>query len=143
MIKPSVTGLPAFGGVATSRGVDVASPIGGQAVVGPIVQPAKRQGGTVLIALRGVIEDDIEQDFDSGAMEGVDHGAELGHLAHRSARPRLRGVRLIRREVADGVVAPVVGKPPFDEKLLGYGGVDREEFDCGHAQIDQMRERAS
>ena len=88
-----------------------------------------------------MVEDDVEQDFESRSVEGVDHGLELGHLADGSARPRLRGVRLMWREVADGVVAPVVGQPTVDEKLLGHGGVDREEFDCGHAQIDQVRKR--
>ena len=41
-------------------------------------------------------------------------------------------------EEADGVVAPVVGEAPLDQKRLGHALVHGQQLDRGHPQVDQV-----
>ena len=45
------------------------------------------------------------------------------------------------REEADGVVAPVVRQSPLDEERLGHIVVDRQQFDRGDAETDEVVQR--
>ena len=56
-----------------------------------------------MIALAGVVVDDVEHDLDAGAMELLHHPLELVHLVARLGREALIG-----REEAERGVAPVV-----------------------------------
>ena len=76
-----------------------------QAVVCRVVDAAQRQGRSHLIALGGVVVDDVEDHFQTGGMQGADHHLEL---LHRLARRLTGGVTQVRREEGQGVVAPVV-----------------------------------
>ena len=44
----------------------------------------------------------------------------------------------MRGEVADGVVAPVVGQAPLDEERLRHALMHRQQLHRGDAEIDQM-----
>ena len=46
----------------------------------------------------------------------------------------------MRREEADGVVAPVVRQPLRDQERLGHVLVHRQQFDGGDAQAEQVRD---
>jgi hypothetical protein len=51
-----------------------------------------------LVALGGVVEDDVENHLEICRVEGLDHPAELVDLPAVTAR---RGVTVVRREVPD------------------------------------------
>ena len=95
-------------------GVDVVARIAGyEVVVGGVVQPPEAERRAEVISLGGVVEHDVEEDLESGAVEGVDHGLELGDLAAGPPGPHRSRVGVVGREVADGVVSPVVGEAPI------------------------------
>ena len=58
-----------------------------------------------MVALGRVVVDHVEDDLDVGGVQGLDHCLELGHLSAGFLRGR---VGVMRREVADRVVSPVV-----------------------------------
>ena len=68
-------------------------------------------------------------------MHRLHHLLELGDLL---AAVPARGVRRVRREEADRVVAPVVGQPLIGEPRLGDELVDREQLDRGDAEVDEV-----
>src|SRR3954467_12089411 len=82
--------------------VDVVPAVLGQAVVRRVVQAAKAQRRPVLVALGGVVVDDVEQDLEARGMERADHLLELGDGVARGR------VLVVRGKVADRLVAPVV-----------------------------------
>ena len=45
--------------------------------------PRKRQGRTEMVALGGVVVDDVEDHLDAGVVQPLDHGLELGGSAGR------------------------------------------------------------
>ncbi len=91
-----------------------------------------------MVALGGVVVDDVEDDLDPGGVQRLDHPLELEHLL--AARPG-RCVERVRREVADRAVAPVVREATVDEEALVSDVVDGHELDRGHAETREVRDR--
>ena len=82
--------------------------------------PLKRQHRAQVVALGGVVVDDVEDHLDAGAVQRLDHPLELAHLL---AAPAGGGVLGVGREVADRAVAPVVVQAPLvQERLVGRCG---------------------
>ena len=71
------------------------------------------QRRAAVVALGGVVEDDVEDDLEAGAVQGVDHRLELGDLAPGPAGADRGRVAVVGGEEADGVVAPVVRQAPL------------------------------
>ena len=94
-----VEGVPGAGVVGVARAVVL------EDVVGGVVEAAEAQRRPALVALRGVVEHDVEDDLDARPVQRLDHVAEL---VHRAERIPARAVRLVRREERDRRVAPVV-----------------------------------
>jgi hypothetical protein len=113
----------------------VATVVGDQAVVGGVVGALVRQRRTHVVALGGVVVDDVEDHLDPGVVEGAHHALELLHLVPARARRR---VPVVRGQVADRVVAPVVAQPLLDEVAVLRELVDREELDGGHAEAREV-----
>ncbi len=95
------------------------------AVIGDVVEATQRQHGTAVVALAGVVVDDVEDDLHAGGVEGVDHRLELVHLLPSRAA---RGVFGVRREEADGVVTPVVPQAALQQKAIMDEVVDRQQL---------------
>ena len=71
----------------------------------------------------------------TGLVERLHHRLELAHLvAMRSARC----VAGVGGEEADGVVAPVVGEAPLDERPLGHELVDGQELHGRHPEPPEV-----
>ena len=70
-------------------------------------------------------------------MQGLDHVPELGHLPAGGAAGRGR-VGLVRGEVPDRVVAPVVGQPALEQEPLGDVLVHRQQLDRGDPEVAQV-----
>ena len=69
--------------VARAAVIGVARAVLLQDVVGAVVQSAKAERRSAMVAFRGVVEDDIENDLDAGPMQRLDHVAKLVHRAER------------------------------------------------------------
>ena len=85
----------------------VAGVIGHQPVVGGVVDALERQHRPEMVALGGVVVDDVEDHLDPGLVQRLDHPLELAHLLAAPAGGR---VLRVGGEVADRRVAPVVAK---------------------------------
>ena len=89
-----------------------------QHVVGLVVQPSKRDVWALFVALRRVIKDHVQDDFDAVAVQFFDQGLELVHLhAHLAGG----GVAGFGSEEADGAVAPVIVSSMLDRSPGAYG----------------------
>ena len=88
-----------------------------------------------MVALGGVVVDDVEDHLDAGAVQRLDHPLELAHLLAARARRR---VERVRREVADRAVAPVVRQPALGEEALVGDVVDRQQLDRRDAELAQV-----
>src|SRR6267142_961231 len=96
-------------GSSTAGGeVDVVPAIlGTQAVVGGVVDAAEAEGRSEVIALGGVVVDDVEDHLDAVLVQRLDHRLEL---VERRPEPAAGRVAKVRSEEADGVVAPVIAE---------------------------------
>ncbi len=103
-----------------------------EAVVGGVADAFEAEGGAALIALAGVVVNDVEDDLDAGGMEVLDHLLELGDLTAAVAHGAVAGHR---GEEAKGVVAPVVGEALVDEVAGVDEVMDGEELDGGDAEL--------
>ena len=110
--------------------------LGRQAVVGLVVDALERQHGTEVVALGGVVVDDVEDDLQPGAVQGLDHPLELLEVLARLAVGR---VGRVRREVADRRVAPVVLEAVLVQEGLVGDVVHRQQLDGRDAQVLQVR----
>ena len=119
--------------------VDVAARIGGiEPVVGGVVDAAEREHRAAVVALGGVVVDDVEDDLDPGPVERLHHPLELAHLLAEAAGRR---VERVGGEEADRRVAPVVRQPALVEELLVGDVVDRQQLDRGDAERAQVGDR--
>ena len=75
-----------------------------QAIIRGIIDAFERKHRSVLIALGGVVVDDVEHDLDACRVEGAHHFLEFGDGIFGSTGAKAR----VGREVAEGVVAPII-----------------------------------
>ncbi len=125
--------------VAAARVVHVVAPVvGAQPVVRRVVDAAEAQRRAELVALGGVVVDDVEDHLDPGRVQRLHHRLELVHLARR-------GIAGVGREKADRVVAPVVAQPLLDEPAVVDERMHRHQLDRGDAEalqvVDHRRRR--
>ena len=106
-----------------------------QTVVGGVVDAAERQRRAEVVALGGVVVDDVDDDLDAGAVQLAHHRLELLHLLATVARGRVVRVRC---EEADGVVAPVVRQPLVLQGRVVDELVHGHELEGGDAQALQV-----
>ncbi len=117
--------------VAAAGEIHVVALVWGEAVVGGVVDAAEGEGGTQFVALGGVVVDNIEDNFDTGGVQGADHRLEL---VDALSRRLFRGVRDVRGEESERVVAPVIGQPFLHKVPVVQVIMHRKQFDGGDAQ---------
>jgi hypothetical protein len=139
-----VEAVPGAGGVVVVLLVVVDQP-----VVRRVVDAAERQRRPEVVALGGVVVDDVQDDLDAGRVQRLDHRLELLHLP---AVPAERRVVVVRGEEADRVVAPVVASGPGRPGAVVHELVHRHQLDGGdpellevldHRRVGQPRVRAA
>ena len=136
--QPQHRGMHDVEAVAGAGEVEVvAGVVRHQPVVGGVVDALERQHRPQVVALGGVVVDDVEDHLEAGGMQRLDHLLELAYLLARAGG----GVAGVRSEVADRRIAPVVragrgrrGSSPSDV-------VDRQQLDGGHAEVGQVGDR--
>ncbi len=102
-------------------------------VVGGVVDAPERHGGSEVVALGGVVVDDVEDDLDAGVVELTHHRLELGHRAGRLVG--VRRVLDVRCQESEGVVAPVVSETLIAQDEVLHELVHGHQFDGGDAQL--------
>ncbi len=104
-------------------------------VVGGVVDAAQAQRGAEVAAFGRVVVDHVEDHFQPGAVQGANHGFELGHgtICTTGAVTRLG------RKEARGVVAPVVDQAEVHQTLVIDKCVHRQQLDGCHTETLQMR----
>ena len=86
-----------------------------------------------MIAFGGVIEDHIQNDFQSFPVQGLDH---VPKLIYRPERVLPRAVGLVRREERNRRVAPIVNLAR--RTILGIELENRQQLDRGNAELFQI-----
>jgi len=133
-------GMIAVHGIAAAGEVQVVACLV-QDVIDAVVQPAKTEGRPAPVPLRRVIEDDVQDHLETRAVQRAHHLPEFVDVLaiDGAARIAARG-----SEKADIAVAPVVlqfvarrNAAPAQPGLAEF--LNRQQFDRGHAQIEQVR----
>ena len=102
--------------VARARVVGVAARIlFGRPVVRLVVESLEREHRSEVIAFARVVVDDVEDHFEVRRVQELHHTLEF---ADRADRISVRRVLVVRREIAVGVIAPVIAQPLVGEMLL-------------------------
>ena len=135
-----VDGVAAAGdvpvGVVELHGAGLGVRLGDDALVeAAVVEPPEGERRAQRAGLRGVVVDHVEDHLEARAVQRLDHLLELADLLAAVAGG---GVRRVRGEVADGVVAPVVAGAALGQAGLGDELVDREQLDRGDAEVAQV-----
>jgi hypothetical protein len=118
--------------VAGAGLVDVIAAIAGmQAIVRGVVDAAKAQGRSQVVAFPGMIVHHVQNHFDSGLVQARHHGLELVDGA---------GAEIARfgGEEAEAVIAPIVLEPAGDQQAVVDQGMDRQQLDGGDAERPQV-----
>ncbi len=106
-------GVVAVDGVSATRIVFVIAFVVFQHVIDGVFQTLEAQDRSSLVAFASVIENDIQDDFDSRFVQSFDHLFEFGHLG----AGRLAGrISTMWREECQRIVAPII-------LTLGHGTV--------------------
>ena len=71
-------------------------------------------------------------------MQRIHHRLELVDLAAGLPGPNRGRIGLMRSEVADRVVAPVVRQSALQQERLGNAFMHRQQLDRGHPEIGQV-----
>ena len=121
-----VEAVPCACGVEVELGV-----VRDEAVVSAVVDSLERQRRAEMIALGGVVVDDIEDHFDVGFVERANESLELLHLLADVAAAR---VLVVRGEEADRIVPPVVAQVAIAKARVLHELVDREELEGRDAE---------
>ncbi len=119
-----VQGVAASGVVHVMPGILVHQP-----VVGGVVDALEGEGGAQVVPLAGVVVDHVEDDLDAGVVEAPDHHFEFVGRGHGP-----RAVPVVRGEVGEGVVSPVIGEIFGDQRVFAGVVVDGKELDGGDSQ---------
>ena len=106
---------------------------GVEAEPGRVVEAAEGQGGTELVTLAVVVEDDVEDRLHARGVQRVGRRAHLRPAAGRKAR--------IGRAEHDRIVAPGVREAEGRQVPLVDEGVGRHDLDRGDPERGQMRDR--
>ncbi len=131
-------GMPHVHRVAGAGVVHVVAPVvGRETVVGGVVQTLHREHRPEVIALGGVVVDHVENHLDARLVHRLHEVLELLHLlAALAAR-----VLVVRREVADRVVAPVVDEPAIAKARILDELMHGQKLDGRHAEPLQILDR--
>ncbi len=118
--------------------VDVIARVGGQPVIGRVVDALEGQGRPQFVPLGGVVVDDVQQHLDPGLVKAGHHLLELGD----PSRPQIARVG---REKTQRVVTPIIAQPLFQQATVIDEGVDRQQFHRRHTKgvdvVDHLRHR--
>ena len=127
---PGIEAVPAAAEVHVASRVVLFQP-----VVRGIVDSPEADGRPLLRALAGVVVDHIDEDLDPDRVQCFHHALEFAYLPIPLSGS---GITVVRGEVADGVIAPVVGQPHADQPGLGHELVDWHELDRADAEALQV-----
>ncbi len=128
--------------VAAAGVVEIAPRLRIEQVVGRVVEPAPAEGRAALVALAGVVEDDVEDDLDARLVQGLHHLLELAHDLAAGPGTRVRG---LGGEEGHRLVAPEVAQRLAGEQVAARVVAllelrDRHQLDGGDAQLLEVRD---
>ena len=131
---PADDGVVGVERVSTAGVVGVASAVVLQDIVRRVVQAPEAQRRPMVIALRGVIEHDVEDHLEARPVQRLHHVTEL---VDRTQRISTRAVRLVGREERDRLVAPVVDPV---RRALGVELEHRQQLHGRHPEVAEIRD---
>ena len=123
-------GMVGIEGVAGAAVVGVAGAVGVEDVVGVVLQAAEAERRSALVALGGVVEDNVEDDFQGRPVQRLNHVPEL---VERPERVLARAIGRVRREERDRRVAPIIDLAR--RGILRIELKDGQQLDGGDAEF--------
>src|SRR5947209_6355144 len=110
--------------------VRIARPVLFEDVVGAVVQPAEAERRPQVVALRGMIEDNVENNLEAGPVQRFDHVAKL---VHWTKGVLTRAVGLMRRKERDRRISPIVDQS--GRRILAVELKHWQQFDGSNAEL--------
>ena len=135
-MKPQRRRMADVQAVTRARGVEIVGLVTlDEAVVSGVVNAFHRQGGAEVVALCGVVVNDVKDYLEACVVQRPDHRFELVYL---TAREPDGAVGAVGGEEADAVVTPVVTQAPFQQVRVLDELVHGHQLDCGDPEVDQV-----
>jgi len=106
-----------------------------QPVVRGIVDPPEAQRRPQMVALGGVVVHHVEDHLDPGRVQRFHHRLEFVYLPVPLSGGR---IAVVRGEVADGAIAPVISETLTDREIVRHELVHRHQLDSGHTEALQV-----
>ena len=119
--------------IAAAGVVHITRAVVGESVIAGVVESSERDCRTEFVAFAGMVEDDVENDFEPGVVKPGDSFPHFTPAARREAR--------VGRHHGDGIVAPVIGKPERRQVTLVDPRRARQKLQRRDAEPRQMRDR--
>jgi hypothetical protein len=88
-----------------------------------------------MVAFGRMVVNDIENDLDARFVQGFDHLFEFLHLL---AGLPARGVVVVRRQIADRIVSPVVAQAALHQVFVMNKLMNGHQFDSRNPQTREM-----
>ena len=88
-----------------------------------------------MVSFGGVVVHDVEDHLESRGVEGAHHVLKLPNLLTPGFR---ESVLVVRREVREGIVAPVVAKVELVQSVVLNKLVHGHQFDARHTEVEQV-----
>ena len=117
--------------IAGAGVVDIVPRVLGQPVIAAVVEAPEAERRAEFIALAGMVVDHVEDDLDPSPVQAAHHGLKLPYRA-------LAHVARLRREEADGLVAPVIAQAPRLKETVVDEGLHRQQFHRRDAKLQQV-----
>ena len=117
--------------VAAAGVIDISGGVGGiEPVESRVVEAAQRDGRAVGVALAAVVQHHVDQDLESGVLQGGDAFAHFAPAARREPR--------VGRAKGDRIIAPVIGQARRAQMALIHPGGAGRQLQGGHAKLSQV-----
>ncbi len=107
----------------------VARLVGNEPIIGAVVDALERKGRAELVALGGVVVDDVQDHLEPAVVQAGDHLLELAQ--------RIRdvgGIARVWREEADRIVAPIVLEAALEQERVVDERMDGQKLDGRHPE---------
>ena len=108
--------------------------LGNEAVIGSVIDALEAERRPQVVAFGGMVVDYVEDNFDAGAMQRLDHGLEFTDLLAVVAG----GVARVGGEKVDGIVAPVIAQTQIDQALVVDEFMHRHQLHGGDAEFFEI-----
>ena len=110
--------------------IHIIAPVLAEPVIFLVVGALETERWAKVVTLRCVVIDHVQNNLDTGPVQGFDHTLEFCDLTALLAP---RGIPAVRSKKTDSVIAPIIGEAFFYEVAVVYKMLDGHQLNCRYA----------